>query len=473
MIKLIEYLKEKEEKMSTFEKYKLQEFCYQTINELGFIKPTPIQEQVIPLGYKNNDIIGISQTGTGKTHALLLQIMDQIDTSKDHVQAVITAPTRELATQIYNNARLFVKYNQDIRVSLIIGGSDRQKAVNKLLVQPHIVIGTPGRIKDLSLDEQALKITTASILVIDEADMTLEFGYLEDIDAVAGKMSDDLQMMVFSATIPQNLRPFLKKYMQSPVTIEIDSKLVTTANVEHILLATKHQDRYDVLKKIMATIDPYICIIFANKRTEVSKITRQLREDGYKVGEIHGDLEPRERKKMMRQINNNEYQYIVATDIAARGIDIDGVSHVINMQFPTEPDFYIHRSGRSGRGNYTGICYSMYDTTDEKNIAILERKGIEFKNMQLKNGQFVDLGQREKRKKRIRQQTELEKQVQMIIRKPKKVKPGYKKKRKYQVEQVVRKQKRAMIREDIRRQKKERARQAQIAKRMEEGNDNW
>ena len=280
-------------------------------------------------------------------------------------------------------------------------------------------------------------------------------------------------MMVFSATIPQNLRPFLKKYMQSPITIEIDSKLATTANVEHILLATKHQDRYDVLKKIMATIDPYICIIFANKRTEVSKITRQLREDGYKVGEIHGDLEPRERKKMMRQINNNEYQYIVATDIAARGIDIDGVSHVINMQFPTEPDFYIHRSGRSGRGNYTGICYSMYDTTDEKNIAILERKGIEFKNMQLKNGQFVDLGQREKRKKRIRQQTELEKQVQMIIRKPKKVKPGYKKKRKYQVEQVVRKQKRAMIRDDIRRQKKERARQAQIAKRMEEGNDNW
>lgn len=133
-----------------------------------------------------------------------------------------------------------------------------------------------------------------------------------------------------------------------------------------------------------------IFVLFSqNKRTEVSKITRQLREDGYKVGEIHGDLEPRERKKMMRQINNNEYQYIVATDIAARGIDIDGVSHVINMQFPTEPDFYIHRSGRSGRGNYTGICYSMYDTTDEKNIAILERKGIEFKNMQLKNGQFV------------------------------------------------------------------------------------
>lgn len=151
--------------MNGFEKYNFQEFCYQTINELGFSKPTSIQEKVIPLVYKNNDIIGISQTGTGKTHAFLLPVMDQIDTNQDCVQAVITAPTRELATQIYNNAKLFVKYNEEIRVSLLIGGSDRQKSVNKLTVQPHIVIGTPGRIKDLSLDEQALKITTASTFI--------------------------------------------------------------------------------------------------------------------------------------------------------------------------------------------------------------------------------------------------------------------------------------------------------------------
>ena len=291
--------RKKEDFMATFQDFKLQEYCNQVIKELGFKKPTPIQEKVIPLVLKNRDIIGISQTGTGKSHAFLLPIMSRIDVNKDCVQAVITAPTRELASQLFNNAKTFTKYLPELRVSLIVGGSDRQRAVNKLSTQPHVVIGTPGRIKDLSLDAQALQITTAKTFVVDEADMTLEFGYLEDIDAVAGKMADDLQMMVFSATIPQNLRPFLKKYMQSPITIEIDSKLATTANVEHILLATKHQDRYDVLKKIMATIDPYICIIFANKRTEVSKITRQLREDGYKVGEIHGDLEPRERKKMM------------------------------------------------------------------------------------------------------------------------------------------------------------------------------
>ena len=170
----------------------------------------------------------------------------------------------------------------------------------------------------------------------------------------------------------------------------------------------------------------------------------------------------------MRRINNNEFQYIVATDIAARGIDIDGASHVINYQLPKEPDFYIHRSGRCGRGKYTGICYSLYDSTDENNLRILERRGIEFKNMGIKNNKFVDLGERLKRTKRVKQQTELEKEVQKIIRRPQKVKPGYKKKRKREIEKLVRKQKRAIIQNDIRRQKKERARAAQIAKRKEE-----
>lgn len=275
-------------------------------------------------------------------------------------------------------------------------------------------------------------------------------------------------MMIFSATIPQMLRPFLKKYMQIPVLIEIDSHVPVTKNVEHILLATKHQQRYRVLKEIMDSIDPYICIIFCNKREEVSRTAKSLREDGYKVGEIHGDLEPRERKQMMRRIMNMEYQYIVATDIAARGIDIDGVSHVISMSFPTEVDFYVHRSGRCGRAKYTGVCYSMYDSSDEKNISMLERKGIEFKNVALKNGNFVDLGAREKRTNRIKHQTDLEKKVQSIIRKPTKVKPGYKKKRQWEINTLVKKQKRAIIQNDIRRQKKERSKEAQAEKRRRE-----
>ena len=454
--------------MKLYEQYQFNPFVNETITELKFESPTKIQKEIIPLVYKQRNIIGISQTGTGKTHAFLIPIMDMIDVTSDCVQAVITAPTRELASQIYEHAKLFMKYNQDLRVSLIIGGSDKQKAIDKLTIQPHIVIGTPGRIKDLSLDEQALKITTADIFVIDEADMTLEFGYLEDIDAVLGKMKENLQMMVFSATIPQMLRPFLQKYMQNPKMVEIDEQLTTTRNVSHYLVPTKHRDRYQVLKQIMGIIDPYICLIFCNKRTQAADLTMKLRNDGYKVGEIHGDLEPRERRQMMRRIKNMDYQYIVATDIAARGIDIDGASHIINMEFPTELDFYIHRSGRCGRGKYTGECYSMYDTSNQNIVQALEKKGITFEMKEVKGDQFVDTKDREKRKSREKHQTELEKKITSIVRKPTKVKPGYKKKRKRVIEKMVKQEKRAMIKQDIKRQKKERAKQAQREKRERE-----
>lgn len=454
--------------MKLFEQYQFKTFVKETIKDLNFETPTKIQKEIIPLVYKHRDIIGISQTGTGKTHAFLIPIVDMIDVELDCVQAVITAPTRELATQIFEHAKLFMKHNKDLKVSLLIGGSDKQKAIDKLVNQPHIVIGTPGRIKDLSLDEQALKITTADVFVIDEADMTLEFGYLEDIDAVLGKMKDNLQMMVFSATIPQMLRPFLQKYMQNPKLVEIDEELSTSRNVSHYLVPTKHRDRYIVLKEIMSIIDPYICLIFCNRRTEAASLTKKLREDGYKVGEIHGDLEPRERRQMMRRIKNMEYQYIVATDIAARGIDIDGASHIINMDFPTELDFYIHRSGRCGRGKYTGECYNMYDTSNQNIVQDLEKKGITFEMKELRGNQFVDSKDREKRKSRVKHQTELEKKITSIVRKPTKVKPGYKKKRKRVIESMVKKEKRQVIQQDIRRQKKERAKQAQREKRERE-----
>lgn len=454
--------------MKLFKDYEFKPFIKKVLEELNFIEPTPIQKSIMPLVYKHRDLIGISQTGTGKTHAFLLPMIDMIDVEKDCVQAVIVSPTRELASQTYEHAKLFMKHNPDLRVSLIIGGSDKQKTIDKLTTQPHIVIGTPGRIKDLSLDEQALLITTADIFVVDEADMTLEFGYLEDIDAVLSKMKENIQMLVFSATIPQKLRPFLKKYMKAPKIIEIDENLTSSRNISHYLVPTKHKDRYEVLRKIMNIIDPYLCIIFTNTRNDAAITTKKLREEGFKVGELHGDLEPRERKQMMRRIKNNEYQYIVATDIAARGIDIDGASHIINMGFPSELDFYIHRSGRCGRGKYTGECYSMYDTSDENLVHLLEKKGIHFTVKNIKKDGFSDESEREKRKSRVKQQTELEKKIQGIVRKPSKVKPGYKKKRKREVETLVKKEKRAMIKADIAKRKKERAKAAQREKRIKE-----
>lgn len=458
--------------MENFNEFSFRDDIMNVIDHMHFNKPTPIQEAVIPLVLKKRDVVGISQTGTGKTHAFLLPIMQHIDSSKESVQAVIAAPTRELAQQIYENAKVFKKYNENLRISLIIGGSDKQKAINKLSHQPHLVIGTPGRIKDLAIDEKVLHITTADTFVIDEADMTLEYGYFEDLDTVLGKMKDDLQMLVFSATIPEAIKPFLRKYMKNPEIITIDQQLPASGHVKHYLIQTKHRDRYEVLKEIMNMIDPYICIIFVNRRGEAVSLAKRLREDGYKVGEIHGDLEPRERKQMMRRIHNNEYQYIVATDIAARGIDIDGVSHVINMEFPTERDFYIHRSGRCGRGKYEGECYSMYDTTNQAMVEALEKRHIHFEMKAIKNGQLVDAGERLKRKNRTHEPTELEKEVQKIVRKPRKVKPGYKKKRKREVDKLYRKQKRAIIQADIKRQRKERYKKAQAEKtRHERGDD--
>lgn len=459
--------------MENFEVFSFRKDINQTLEKIHFSVPTPIQEKVIPLVLQHRDVVGVSQTGTGKTHAFLLPIMQRIDTSKQQVQAVIAAPTRELAQQIYENAKAFKKFNDELRISLMIGGSDKQKAIAKLNHQPHLVIGTPGRIKDLSIDEQALKITTADIFVIDEADMTLEYGYFEDLDMVLGKMKENLQMLVFSATIPEAMKPFLRKYMKNPEMVTIDAQLPASGHVRHYLIPTKHRDRYEVLKSIMGIIDPYVCLIFVNKRVEAVALAKRLREDGYKVGEIHGDLEPRERKQMMRRIHNNEYQYIVGTDIAARGIDIDGVSHVINMEFPTERDFYIHRSGRCGRGKYTGECFSMYDTSDQAMVEALEKRHIHFEMKAIKNGKLVDNGERQKRKKRQHQPTELEKEVAKIVRKPKKVKPGYKKKRKAEVQKLYRKQKRAIIQADIKRQRKERYKKAQREKRLAEQNGEY
>ena len=208
--------------MKTFEQFEFKPFVMETIKQLKFNQPTKIQKSVIPAVYKHRDIIGISQTGTGKTHAFLIPVMDMINPSLDRVQAVITAPTRELASQIFEHARLFQKNNPDIRVSLVIGGNDKQKAINKLSIQPHVVIGTPGRIKDLSLDEQALKITTADILIIDEADMTLEFGYLEDIDAVAGMMIKMIYKCLYLVRLSSKHSSIFKKIYESATNYRSD-----------------------------------------------------------------------------------------------------------------------------------------------------------------------------------------------------------------------------------------------------------
>ena len=413
---------------SKFERFNLKPFIIESVKELGFFEPTEIQERLIPTVLKGDSVIGQSQTGTGKTHAYLLPMIQKVNPSKEAVQAIITAPTRELAAQIYQEVLKITKNSEEeIAVRLYIGGTDKQRTIEKLKHQPHIVVGTPGRINDL-VKEQALFVHSAPILIIDEADLMLEMGFLEDVDQIASRMAEALQMLVFSATIPEKLKPFLKKYMENPKYIQVEPKQVTAAKIDHYLLPARHRNKHELVFQALETFNPYLAIVFTNTKKKADEVADRLMGKGLKVGRIHGGLSPRERKQMMKQILDLDYQYIVATDLAARGIDIKGISHVINYELPSDLDFYIHRVGRTARAGYSGIALTIYEDRDEDALNKLENKGIEFKHCDLRDHEWVDLGDRNKRNKRKRQVNEIDLKAKSIVKKPKKVKPGYKKK---------------------------------------------
>ena len=429
--------------MNPFKRLEIKDYLREAAADLRFAELTPIQEQVIPAALQRKDIIGQSQTGSGKTHAFLFPVFQSLDESLQQVQAVITTPTRELAEQIYQVAQHLASFSEaPIRIARYVGGTDKQKTLEKLSTQPQIVIGTPGRIKDLAINERALLIHTAQTFVVDEADMTLESGFLEDIDQIAGTMGSHLQMMVFSATIPQALKPFLKKYMQAPIHLHIQPRQQTAIRIEHVLYPTRHRDRVGIVANLLNALNPYLAIIFTNTKSKAAEVAAGLTAKGFKVGQIHGGLEPRERRQMMNRIRNLDFQYIVATDIAARGIDIEGISHVINFELPQDLEFYIHRVGRTARGSLDGMAITLYDTGEEHLLTQLESRGIQFNYRELKNGALAETGVRHKRLKREKHLTEIEKSALSRVQKPKKVTPGYKKKMKAQVEKIKRQEKR-------------------------------
>ncbi|MFO1443441.1 DEAD/DEAH box helicase [Bacillus sp. Bva_UNVM-123] len=427
-----------------FEQYKLKPFIINAVKHFGFYEPTEIQERLIPIILKDESAIGQSQTGTGKTHAYVLPILQKIDFSRQEVQAVITAPTRELASQIYHEILKVTEFcdeNETISARCYIGGTDKQRSIEKLKKQPQVVVGTPGRINDL-VKEQALFVHTAKMLVVDEADLMLDMGFIEDIDQIASKMPEKLQMLVFSATIPEKLKPFMKKYMENPKYVHIMPKQVTAAKIEHRLLPSRHRNKVKLVHEALTLFNPYLAIVFTNTKKMADEVADSLIGKGLKVGRIHGDLNPRERKKMMKQIKDLEFQYIVATDLAARGIDIQGISHVINYELPSDLDFYVHRVGRTARAGNTGIALTIYEQADEDALARLEKMGIEFHHVDMQKGEWVDLEDRNKRKNRQKQTDDIDKQAKSLVQKPKKVKPGYKKKMQSEIESFKKRQRR-------------------------------
>ena len=442
--------------MTTFKNYQFKDFIFDTLDKMNFKNPTPIQELVIPLALQGKDVIGKSPTGSGKTHAYLLPILNKINTSIDKVQAVILTPTRELATQIYENLVMFQKYDQKLKLRLITGGLDRVRMIEKVNNTPHIVIGTPGRIKDIGLDKAEFNLMSTDILVLDEADMIMETGFMDDVSLLAAKMKDDLQMLVFSATIPNHLKVFLDKYMHNPKLVELSN--INPGTITNVAYPTRHHNRKDVLLNVINGINPYLCLIFASKKDSVNEIYNYLLNNGHKVGIIHGDLDNKVRRQMMRRIKDNEFVYIVCSDIAARGIDIEGVSHVINYDLPKELEFFYHRAGRTGRNGNDGVCYTFYDKEDLPIIMKLMKGNINFLHQEYKNNEWVDLKSLTPENKK-KEPTELDLKIKTIVNKSKKqpVKPGYKKKAKEEIEKVKAKHRREIIKKDIKKRIKERA----------------
>ncbi|WP_047475610.1 DEAD/DEAH box helicase [Bacillus siamensis] len=430
-------------KETKFDGYNLKPFIIDAVHRLGFYEPTDIQKRLIPAVLKNESVIGQSQTGTGKTHAYLLPILNRIDSDSDTVQAVITAPTRELANQIYQEALKITQGAEDgpIRTKCFIGGTDKQKSIDKLKTQPHLVVGTPGRITDL-IKAQALNVYKAQSLVIDEADLMLDMGFLEDVDYIGSRMPEQLQMLVFSATIPEKLKPFLKKYMENPKYAHVEPKRITAEKIEHVLVPSKQRDKDKLLFDMMSNLNPYLGIVFANTKNTADHIAKYLTEKGMRVGLLHGGLTPRERKKVMKQINDLEFTYVIATDLAARGIDIKGVSHVINYELPDDLDFYVHRVGRTARAGSSGQALTIYELSDEDALARLEKMGIVFDYAELVNGEWKKGDDRHRRKNRKKTANEADQMAKRLVKKPKKVKPGYKKKMSYEMEKIRKKQRR-------------------------------
>ena len=426
--------------MSKFTDYQFKPFLREAIQKLGFEEPTPIQKEIIPLIMKNTSAIGQAHTGTGKSHSFLIPLVEKIKPEKDELQTVITAPTRELAVQLHNELKKLIE-GTDIKSAILIGGTDKKRSAERLKSTPHIIVGTPGRIQDMS-ETGALPIHTATHLVIDEADLAFDMGFIEDIDKFASRMPEKISMYVFSATIPEKLKPFLSKYMNSPVHVRMDDKKPLTENMHYSLVPVRSMDKNKKLLHVMDALQPYLAIIFMNTKQNADRLATYLAEHGHKPGKIHGDLTPRERTRVMKQVRDLEYQYIVATDLAARGIDIPGVSHVINFELPDDLEFFVHRVGRTARAGMQGHAITLYEPSDEDAINQIEKLGIPFVHEDVKNGEWIEVKERQARKKRVREVDELDKKADSYIRKPDKVKPGYKKKMAEQKENFKKRQRR-------------------------------
>lgn len=374
----------------TFEETGLNPEIVRAVSELGFVNPTPIQEKTIPhLINSKNDLVALAQTGTGKTAAFGLPVLHLIEPFSNEVQALILSPTRELAIQIVGDLTEFSKHQKGVRVVAVYGGASISMQIKELRRGAQIVVGTPGRVLDM-INKGALKLQDIKYLVLDEADEMLNMGFKEDLDFILSGTPAEKQTLLFSATMPNDIARIAKRYMNNPEEITVGSKNSGAQNVEHNYYVVSAKDRYEALKRI-ADLNPEIYgIVFCRTRRETREISTKLMDDGYNADALYGDLTQQQRDEVMARFRNRQIQLLVATDVAARGIDVDHLTHVINYELPDDLEAYIHRSGRTGRAGRSGVSISIVHGREMYKINQLERmSGKTFNRHMVPNGEEI------------------------------------------------------------------------------------
>ena len=376
--------------MKSFDELGLAEELLKAVKELGFENPMPVQEEVIPyLLSGDNDIVALAQTGTGKTAAFGLPLLQKIEATSSTAQALILSPTRELCMQISEDLKDYAKYSGAVRILPVYGGASIKNQIESLKRGVQVVVATPGRLLDL-VRRGVISLSSVRYVVMDEADEMLDMGFLEDIDAILAEIPEERNTMLFSATMPEEIGNLSKKYMRSPREIVIGKKNEGTSTVRHICYTVKAADKYRTLKRIVDFYPRIYGIIFCRTKVETQEVADKLIKDGYNVDALHGDLAQAQRDYVMQRFRLHNIQLLVATDVAARGLDVDDLTHVINYTLPDEAEIYTHRSGRTGRAGKTGISIAIINLRETRKIKEIERSiGKTFEKGRIPTGKEI------------------------------------------------------------------------------------
>lgn len=375
---------------ATFEALGIEEGLLQSIAALGFTQPTPIQEKAIPVLLQGTkDFVGLAQTGTGKTAAFGLPLLQLINKENRFPQALIICPTRELCVQIAKDLDSFKKKSGPITVTAVYGGTSITQQIRELKRGSHIVVATPGRLIDL-IERKAINLEKIFYVVLDEADEMLNMGFKDDIEFILKNTPNRQSTWLFSATMPPEIRQVSKRYMQQPFEITIGKANTGNTNIDHQYYVTQHVNRYETLKRIIDFNPGIYGIIFTRTKADAQEITEQLIREGYDIEALHGDLTQQQRDKVMARFREKQLQLLIATDVAARGIDVQGVTHVINYELPDDMEVYTHRSGRTGRAGNSGISMAIVSPREVMRIRQIERLiNSRFHKMDIPSGKDV------------------------------------------------------------------------------------